>query len=176
MASVNRVLILGNLTRDPELRYASSGTAVCTLSVATNRTWKNKTSGEKEEEVEFHRVVLYDRLAEIAGEYTAKGKPVFIEGRLKTRKWEDKEGVTRYTTEVVAESMQLLGGRDDGERPQRGSADNRPRSGSGANKPAPKSNTGFDDLDSDIPFVTCSMQRDMSTLRDRKLRRYGGDL
>src|SRR5689334_6492369 len=112
MASVNKVIIVGNLGRDPETRYATSGSAICNITVATSRQWKDKTSGEKKEETEWHRVVFYDRLAEIAGEYLKKGRPVYVEGRLKTRKWQDKEGVDRYTTEIVAEEMQLLGSRE----------------------------------------------------------------
>ena len=118
MASVNRVTILGNVARDPELRYMPNGDAVCNLSVATNFSWKNK-DGERQEEVEFHRVSMFKRLAEIAGEYLKKGKPVYIEGRLRTRKWQDKDGKDNYTTEILADSMQLLGGREEGEKPER---------------------------------------------------------
>lgn len=168
MASVNKVIVLGNLGRDPEVRYTPSGAAVCNLRIATTRNWKNKDSGEKMEETEWHSVVLYDRQAEIAGEYLKKGRPVYIEGRLKTRKWQDKEGVDRYTTEIVADSMQLLGGRegmgggagagdDEGggptERsapPQRSAPASRPSAP--ASRPAPKSSTGFDNMDDDIPF------------------------
>ena len=150
MASVNRVIVLGNLGKDPEVRYTPNGSAVCSITVATSRAWKDKTSGEKVEETEWHKVVLYDRLAEVAGEYLRKGKPVFIEGRLKTRKWQDKDGNDRYTTEVVAESMQLLGGRDGGEeQAERPAA--RPASKPAA-KPAGKSSTSFDDMDDSIPF------------------------
>lgn len=168
MASVNKVIVLGNLGRDPEVRYTPSGAAVCNLRIATTRNWKNKDSGEKMEETEWHSVVLYDRQAEIAGEYLKKGRSVYIEGRLKTRKWQDKEGVDRYTTEIVADSMQLLGGRegmgggtggeDEGggqsERsapPQRPAPASRPVAQAAA-KPAPKSATGFDNMDDDIPF------------------------
>ena len=118
MASVNRVTILGNVARDPELRYMPNGDAVCNLSVATNFSWKNK-DGERQEEVEFHRVSMFKRLAEIAGEYLKKGKPVYIEGRLRTRKWQDKDGKDNYTTEIMADSMQLLGGREEGEKQER---------------------------------------------------------
>lgn len=114
MASVNKVILIGNLGRDPEVRYTPSGAAVCNLSLATTRNWKNRDSGERQEETEWHRVVLYDRQAEIAGEYLKKGRPVYIEGRLKTRKWQDKEGKDTYTTEIIAETMQLLGGREGG--------------------------------------------------------------
>jgi single-strand DNA-binding protein len=116
MASVNKAIIIGNLGKDPEVRYTPSGAAVCTLNLATARKWKDKASGEWKEETEWHSVVLYERQAEVAGEYLKKGRPVYIEGRLKTRKWQDKDGNDRYTTEIVCESMQLLGGdRQDGE-------------------------------------------------------------
>jgi single-strand DNA-binding protein len=158
MASVNKVILIGNLGRDPEVRYAPSGSAICNVTVATSRQWKDKTSGEKQEETEWHRVVFYDRLAEIAGEYLKKGRPVYVEGRLKTRKWTDKDGVEKYTTEIVADQMQLLGSREGmGEGESRGSsapgASARPAAG-GAAKPAAQkpASTGFDDMDDDIPF------------------------
>jgi single-strand DNA-binding protein len=168
MASVNKVIVLGNLGKDPEVRYTPNGNAVCNLRIATTRNWKSKDSGEKMEETEWHSVVLYDRQAEIAGEYLKKGRPVYIEGRLKTRKWTDKEGLERYTTEIVADSMQLLGGREGGggggaedegaghsERsaaPQRTAPASRPAP-QAASRPAPqKSSTGFDNMDDDIPF------------------------
>ncbi|MFO1274958.1 MAG: single-stranded DNA-binding protein [Sphaerotilus natans] len=113
MASVNKVILIGNLGRDPEVRYAPSGSAICNVTIATSRNWKDKASGERQEETEWHRVVFYDRLAEIAGEYLRKGRPVYVEGRLKTRKWQ-KDGVDQYTTEIIADQMQLLGGREDG--------------------------------------------------------------
>lgn len=148
MASVNKVLLIGNLGRDPEVRYSAGGSAVCNVSIATTRSWKNKDTGEKMEETEWSRVVFYDRLAEIAGEYLKKGRSVYVEGRLKTRKWTDKEGVERYTTEIVAENMQMLGGREDGERT---APAERPTQRQ-ASKPAPKS-SGFDDMDDlDPPF------------------------
>ena len=174
MASINKVIIIGNLGRDPEVRYTPNGAAVCNVSVATTRNWKDKTSGDKVEETEWHRVVFYDRLAEIAGEYLKKGSPVYVEGRLKTRKWQDKDGKDNYTTEIVAEQMQLLGGRetrggsgggygggapsgDDGfsqEAPSRPAARPAPAASrpAPAPAPAPKSSTGFDDMDDDIPF------------------------
>ncbi|MGH6645550.1 single-stranded DNA-binding protein [Aquabacterium sp.] len=178
MASINKVIIIGNLGRDPEVRYAPSGAAMCNVSVATTRNWKDKTSGDKVEETEWHRVVFYDRLAEIAGEYLKKGSPVYVEGRLKTRKWADKDGKDNYTTEIVAEQMQLLGGRetrggggggggggygggqgqgggDDFNQDAPSAAPSRPaaRPAPAASRPAPqKSSTGFDDMDDDIPF------------------------
>jgi single-strand DNA-binding protein len=161
MASVNKVILIGNLGRDPEIRYAPSGSAICNVTIATSRQWKDKTSGERQEETEWHRVVFYDRLAEIAGEYLKKGKSVYVEGRLKTRKWTDKEGVERYTTEIIAQEMTMLGGRDGGgggggeaepaSTPAPRAAPQAARSVS-APKPAPKSATGFDDMDDDIPF------------------------
>jgi single-strand DNA-binding protein len=158
MASVNKVIVMGNLGRDPETRYSPDGAAVTNITIATSRTWKDKTSGERKEETEWHRIVFYGRLAEIAGEYLKKGRPVFVEGRLKTRKWQDKEGQDRYTTEIIAEEMQLLGGRegggggdeDGGGYASSGSSAPRANAGaaSGARKPAPN----FDDMDDDIPF------------------------
>jgi len=117
MASVNKVILVGNLGRDPEVRYSPDGAAICNLSIATTSNWKDKNSGERREETEWHRIVFYNRLAEIAGQYLRKGRSVYIEGRLKTRKWQDKNtGQDRYTTEIVGDQMQMLGGRDnDGE-------------------------------------------------------------
>jgi single-strand DNA-binding protein len=164
MASVNKVILIGNLGRDPEVRYAPSGSAICNVTLATSRQWKDKTSGEKQEETEWHRVVFYDRLAEIAGEYLKKGRPVYVEGRLKTRKWTDKDGVEKYTTEIVADQMQLLGSREGmgggdeggggGGYSRAGGGEGRPaaRPSAPAAKPAAKSSTGFDDMDDDIPF------------------------
>lgn len=149
MASVNRMIVLGNCGKDPEVRYMSNGTAVTNLSVATTRTWKDK-AGDKMEETEWHRLVFYDRLAEIVGEYVKKGDPIFVEGRLKTRKWE-KNGVDHYTTEIIAENMQLMGSRreDSGERTQQ----QRRSAPAPAPRPSqPKTQTGFDDMDDDIPF------------------------
>ncbi|KAA0891108.1 single-stranded DNA-binding protein [Pusillimonas sp. ANT_WB101] len=116
MASVNKVILVGNLGRDPEVRYSPDGAAICNVSIATTSAWKDKASGERREETEWHRVVFYNRLAEIAGEYLKKGRSVYVEGRLKTRKWQDKEtGADRYSTDIVADQMQMLGGREGGE-------------------------------------------------------------
>src|SRR5690554_175112 len=122
MASVNKVILIGNLGRDPEVRYSPDGAAICNISIATTSQWKDKTTGEKREETEWHRVVFYNRLAEIAGEYLKKGRAVYVEGRLKTRKWQDKDtGADRYSTEIVADQMQMLGGRNDtGDAPMGG--------------------------------------------------------
>jgi single-strand DNA-binding protein len=159
MASVNKVIIIGNLGRDPEVRYTPSGSAVCNVSVATTRNWKNRESGEKQEETEWHRVVFYDRLAEIAGEYLKKGRPVYVEGRLKTRKWQDKEGKDTYTTEIIAEQMQLLGSREGmgagsggGGGDDHGEGRSAPAPRGPAGKPAAKSATGVDDKDDDNPL------------------------
>ncbi|WP_119289950.1 single-stranded DNA-binding protein [Azohydromonas sediminis] len=155
MASVNKVILIGNLGKDPEVRYTPSGAAVCNLRLATTRNWKNRDTGERQEETEWHSVVLYDRQAEIAGEYLRKGRPVYIEGRLKTRKWQDKDGNDRYTTEIVAETMQLLGGREGmgGDDAAAAPARSTPPARPAPSKSAPqKSSTGFDDMDDDIPF------------------------
>jgi single-strand DNA-binding protein len=153
MASVNKAILIGNLGKDPEVRYTPSGSAVCNLNLATTRKWKDKASGEWKEETEWHSVVLYERQAEVAGEYLKKGRPVYIEGRLKTRKWQDKDGNDRYTTEIVCESMQLLGGdRQDGEPARTTSSAPAARP---APRPAPRqpqqTGTGFDDM-GDFPF------------------------
>ena len=143
MASVNKAIIIGNLGKDPEVRYSASGVAVCNVSVATTRAWKTK-EGEKQEETEWHRVVFYDKLAEIAGEYLKKGRPVYVEGRLKTRKWQDKDGVDKYTTEIVCDHMQMLGARDDA--PAEKKVEKAPP------KQAQKQGGGFYSMDDDIPF------------------------
>ena len=163
MASINKVIIIGNLGRDPEVRYTPNGNAVCNVSVATTRSWKAKDSGDKVEETEWHRVVFYDRLAEVAGEYLKKGRSVYVEGRLKTRKWQDKEGKDNYTTEIIADEMKMLGGREGmGGGADEGHSEGAPRSApapasrpatAAAAKPAAKSSsTGFDNMDDDIPF------------------------
>ncbi len=112
MTRVNKVILIGNVGKDPEVRYNPSGGAWVTLSLATTRNWKNRETGERQEETEWHRVVFNDRLAEIVGEYVKKGRPLYVEGRLKTRKWQDKEGKDQYTTEIIATEMQMLGGRE----------------------------------------------------------------
>ena len=149
MASINKVILIGNLGRDPETRYMSSGDAVTNIALATTDVWKDK-NGEKQEKTEWHRVTFYRKLAEIAGEYLKKGRSVYVEGRLETRKWTDKNGVDRYTTEIIATDMKMLGS-----RPGSGSfdSDDRDEQGSGSGKSAPnRSNTGFDDMEDDIPF------------------------
>ena len=159
MASVNKVILIGNLGRDPETRYTTDGSAVTNLNIATTDTWKDK-SGEKQEKTEWHRIVLFGRQAEIAGEYLKKGRSVYIEGRLQTRKYTDKEGVEKYATEIVGDRMQLLGSREGGgaggdvEFSGGPAPARREASGGGAAKSggasAPKKNV--DDFDDDIPF------------------------
>jgi single-strand DNA-binding protein len=113
MPSVNKVMLLGNLGRDPEVRTFPNGDSVCNFSIATSTSWKDKASGEKKEKTEWHNIVMYRKLAEIAGEYLKKGSSVFVEGSLQTRKWQTKEGQDRYTTEIAADTMQMLGGREN---------------------------------------------------------------
>ena len=158
MASVNKVILLGNLGRDPETRYTTGGDAVTNLRIATTETWKDK-SGEKQERTEWHSVVLFGRTAEIAAEYLKKGRSVYIEGRLQTRKWTDKEGVEKYSTEIVGDRMQLLGGpRDGGGGDDESSGGGRSASrGSGGGAPRPGGAPAAggrknDDLEDDIPF------------------------
>ena len=150
MASVNKVILVGNLGRDPEVRYLPSGDALATLSLATTDRFKTK-GGEPEERTEWHRVTMFGRLAEIAGEYLKKGSQVYIEGRLQTRKYTDKDGVEKYSTEIVAKEMKMLGSRDGGGQQSGAPA----RSGTTNSRPAgAKAPTGghFDDLEDDIPF------------------------
>jgi single-strand DNA-binding protein len=162
MASVNKVILIGNLGRDPESRSFPDGGTICNVTIATTRKWKARDSNDMQEETEWHRVVFRDRLAEIAGEYLKKGRPVYVEGRLKTRKWTDKDGVEKFTTEIVAEQMQLLGSREGmgggdagdssyGEPRAARSPASRPPAGKSA-PAASKSATGFDDMEDDIPF------------------------
>jgi single-strand DNA-binding protein len=155
MASVNKVILVGNLGRDPETRYTTSGDAVTNIRLATTDTWKDK-AGEKQERTEWHNIVFYGRQAEIAGEYLKKGRQIYVEGRLQTRKWQDKEGQDRYTTEIIADRMQMLGSRDGGgaaasaaEPAERSPGSEARGAGRSAAAPAKKN---VDDLDDDIPF------------------------
>jgi single-strand DNA-binding protein len=148
MASLNKIMLIGNLGRDPEIRYMPSGDAMANLNLATTDTWKDKT-GEKQERTEWHRIVMFGKQAEIAGEYLKKGSQVYIEGRLQTRKWTDKSNVERYTTEIVADRMQMLGGRSAGGG-NYDSAESKETEYDSTS--SPKSNTGFDDMEDDIPF------------------------
>jgi len=168
---INKVILVGNLGQDPEVRYTPGGAAITTISIATSESWKDKNTGQTQEKTEWHRVVFFGKLAEIAGEYLHKGSQVYVEGKLQTRKWQDKSGQDRYTTEVVVDSfngvMQMLGGRGDGggqSRPQgqpqqgqsqqgyqqQGQPQNQPAN-QGNNQPAPSGD--FDNsFDDDIPF------------------------
>jgi single-strand DNA-binding protein len=149
MASVNKVILVGNLGRDPETRYMPDGAAITNASVATSFQWTDKASGEKKEETEWHRVVFRGRLAEIAGEYLKKGSQVYVEGRLRTRKWQDKDGQERYTTEVMADTMKMLGSRAGAGEPRaEAAAEPRTEAKAAGKKPAGK----FDDMEDDIPF------------------------
>jgi single-strand DNA-binding protein len=162
MASVNKVIIVGNCGRDPEVRYLPSGQAVATVSVATSSKRKDKQSGEMIEDTQWHRVTFFDRLAEIAGEYVKKGRPIYVEGRLKYGKFTNKDGVEQNTCDIIATEMQLLGSRegmggpgaddDGGAAPRRPPAPASRAGAPSAGKPAAKPSTGFDDMDDDIPF------------------------
>ncbi|MFO6420307.1 single-stranded DNA-binding protein [Hylemonella sp. W303a] len=178
MASVNKVILVGNCGRDPEIRYLPSGQAVANISIATSSRRKDKNSGETIEDTQWHRVTFYDRLAEIAGEYVKKGRPLYVEGRLKYGKYTDKDGIEKNTVDIIATEMQLLGGREGmggpdeeggggygGGRPARSAAPSGGGQGGGyarpaaapqrsapAAKPAPAAGSGFDDMDDDIPF------------------------
>jgi single-strand DNA-binding protein len=168
MASVNKVILIGNCGRDPEIRYLPSGQAVANVSIATTSRRKDRTSGETVEDTQWHRVTFYDRLAEIAGEYVKKGRPIYVEGRLKYGKYTDQSGVEKNTVDIIATEMQLLGGREGGGAPSGGGDDggydNAPRRAAAPQRPAasaparpapagkPAASSGFDDMDDDIPF------------------------
>ena len=178
MAGINKVILVGNLGRDPEVRYSAKGSAIANITIATSEQWTDKQSGQKQEKTEWHRVVMFNRLGEIAGEYLKKGSQVYIEGKLQTRKWQDNNGQDRYTTEIVANEMQMLGSRGGGggadfnsgqgggfgggqqqSAPQqnRGGGASQQNSGGGAPQQsgggaAPAGGSNFDDFDDDIPF------------------------
>lgn len=152
---INKVIVVGNVGADPETRYMPSGSAVTNLTVATNESWKDKQTGEKKERTEWHRVAMFNRLAEIAAEYLRKGSQVYIEGKLRTRKWQDKDGQDRYTTEIIADEMQMLGGRggsggDFGGGGQGGNQGGSRGGNQGGGNAPPQ--PGPDDFDDDIPF------------------------
>lgn len=144
MASVNKVILVGNLGADPESRFAPSGDAICNISVATTESWKDKQTGEKKEATEWHRVGFYGKLAEIAGQYLKKGSQVYIEGSLRTRKWQDKTGQDRYTTEIRGDVMKMLGGKPEGQQRAAAPSQQAPQ----RQQPAPSG-----DFDDDIPFM-----------------------
>ena len=157
MASVNKVILVGNLGADPETRFMPNGDAVANVRLATTESWKDKATGEKKEITEWHRVVFYRKLAEIVGQYLKKGSAVYVEGRIRTRKWQDKEGQERYTTEIEANEMQMLGGRSSGSS----SGGEAEYGGSMPSSAAPSASRGaapakkapsFEDMDDDIPF------------------------
>ena len=144
---INKVILVGNLGADPETRYMPSGSAVTTLSIATSESWKDKQTGEQKDRTEWHKVAMFNRLAEIAAEYLRKGSQVYIEGKLRTRKWQDKNGQDRWTTEIIADEMQMLGGRGGsggGAAPMSSGQDSGP--------PGAPPQAGPDDFDDDIPF------------------------
>lgn len=152
MASVNKAILVGNLGKDPEIRYMTSGEAVASATLATTDKWKDK-SGEKQEKTEWHNLTFFGRQAEIAGEYLKKGSQIYVEGRISTEKWQDKEGKDRYTTKIIVQQMQMLGGKSSGS----GSfevVENKPASSSGGApaKSAPAAKGSFDNFDDDIPF------------------------
>ena len=157
MASVNKVILVGNLGADPETRYMPNGDAVANIRLATTESWKDKASGEKREITEWHRVVFYRKLAEIVGQYLKKGSSVYVEGRIRTRKWQDKEGQERYTTEIEANEMQMLGGRQSasssgGEAEFGGSMPSQPAPAASGARSAPAKKDPLGDMDDDIPF------------------------
>jgi single-strand DNA-binding protein len=165
---VNKVILVGNLGKDPEIRYTPSGSAVANITIATSDQWKDKHTGEQQERTEWHRVVFFNRLAEVVGEYVKKGQQIYVEGRIQTRKWQDQSGQDRWTTEIVANEMQMLGGRGSGsdqgmdqsapppqQRPtpqQQGQGGGQQNSPEKAPAPASTQGGAFDDFDDDIPF------------------------
>ncbi len=158
---INKVILVGNLGNDPETKYTQSGTCITTISVATSESWKDKQTGEQQERTEWHRVKFFGKLAEIAGEYLRKGSQVYVEGKLQTDKWTDREGVERYTTNVISDEMQMLGGRGDGEerrpsqrgsRPQEGGRQSRQDYAPRRQPAAPPPPAADDFVDDDIPF------------------------
>ena len=169
MASVNKVILIGNCGRDPEIRYLPSGAAVANVTLATSSKRKDKSSGETVEDTQWHRVTFYDRLAEIAGEYVKKGRPIYVEGRLKYGKYTGQDGVEKNTVDIIATELQLLGGREGMGGPGGGGGDEEGGGGGGYQRRAPapaqrpaapaaqrpaaqKPSSGFDDMDDDIPF------------------------
>lgn len=155
MASVNKAIIVGNLGKDPEVRYTASGEAICNFTVATSENWKDKATGEKKELTEWHRISFFGKLAEVCGQYLKKGSQVYVEGSIRTRKWTDKDGVEKYTTEIRGDEMKMLGGRQDsGQSAPASDYAPEPRRPAPSNKPKPS----FDDLGDDIPFASCDIE------------------
>lgn len=173
MASVNRVTLLGNVGKDPELRYMPDGRAATSLSIATSTKRKNRETGEAIEDTQWHRVQFFDRLAEIVGEYVRKGSQLYVEGRIKYGKYTDREsGQEKNTVDIVATELQLLGDRPQRQeqQPQRQTA--APRPAPAARPPAPAAGSGFDDMDDDIPFVSCDWALEVDTSKAKRMRRY----
>ena len=158
MAGINKAIIVGNLGKDPEVRYANNGSAIASITVATSEQWKDKSTGEKQEKTEWHRISAFGRLAEIMGEYLKKGSQVYIEGRIQTRKWQDKSGQDRYTTEIIANELQMLGSRGGGGGSMGGGAPQSdfnqdvPQQQAAAPSSAPAAPAPSNDFDDDIPF------------------------
>jgi len=146
MASVNKAIILGNIGKDPEVKYTASGEAICNITVATSESWKDKATGEKKELTEWHRISFFGKLAEICGQYLKKGSQVYVEGSIRTRKWTDKEGQERYTTEIRGDEMKMLGGKPEGLQRTQGNE------GRSEQQQKSKPKPSFDDLGDDIPF------------------------
>jgi len=162
MASLNKCFFIGNLTRDPEVKYMTSGETVTNVSIACNEQWKNK-AGEKQESVEFVNLVFYKKLAEIAGKYCRKGASIHVEGKMKTRKWQTKEGQDRYSTEIIVDQMQMLGGKREASEPAQ-DQHSETKSNGYAPKDAPAAGGSFSDFDSDLPFIytgSCGLWRSM---------------
>ena len=151
MPSVNKVILLGNLGSDPEVRFMPNGEAVCNFSIATTESWKDK-AGEKKEKTDWHNIVMYRKLAEIAGEYLKKGRPVYIEGRIQTRKWQTKEGQDRYTTEIIAANMQMLGGKDSASATRSNNDQEFNQTNPSKEKSGSPAASSFDEFEDDIPF------------------------
>ncbi len=155
---LNKVMLIGNLGADPEIRYTTGGSAIANLRLATAESWRDKETGEQQERTEWHRVVFFGRLAEIAGEYLKKGSQIYVEGRLQTRKWQDKDGSDRYSTEIVANEMQMLGGRGgntgagDGNFERSAPREAAPGRAARGGQPQPQSEAPMPDFDDDIPF------------------------
>lgn len=180
MASVNRVTIVGNLGADPEMRFLPSGEAVANIRVATTDKWKDKQSGEAREQVEWHSISFFGKLAEIVGQYLTKGSQVYVEGKLQTRKYQDKDGNEKYATSIRADQLQMLGsrgGNSEGQAPRQ--QNNAPRNAAPQQRQAPArqqahgggGGSGFDDMDDDIPFISCAASFDMESKLDRRIRR-----
>lgn len=182
MASVNKVILMGNVGRDPEMRYMPNGNAACSISLATTSRRKNRETGEVVEDTQWHRVQFFERLAEIVGEYVKKGSPIYIEGRIKYGKYTDSQtGVEKSTVDIVATELQLLGSRDqqDGQRQapqQRQAPAPQQRQAPAPRPPAPAPATGggsgFDDMDDSIPFISCDWALEIDTSKAKRMRKY----